>query len=59
VPVTYVGTVPALFSTHGLCDSGTPWFHGLSFDLTGPDPGSFHPNQDGQQNGYEAAFSSQ
>jgi hypothetical protein len=67
VPVTYVGTVPSLFKSHGLCDSGSPWFYPLTADLTippppggrllTPDPGSFHPTQDGQQYGYEVAFS--
>ena len=59
VPVTYVGTVPSLFATHGFCDSTAHWFHNLTFDVLPYDPGSFHPTQDGQQNGYETAFSRQ
>jgi hypothetical protein len=61
VPVTYVGTVPHLFTGHGRCDSSTPWLHDVSFDAVPPqvDPGSLHPTQDGQRYGYEAALAGQ
>jgi hypothetical protein len=61
VPVTYVGAVPQLYAGHSLCDSSTPWLRDVSFDVIPPqvDPGSLHPTQDGQQYGYEAAFSGQ
>jgi hypothetical protein len=60
VPAVYVGTVPQLFQTHGLCDSGTPWFYKLSVNIVHkqPDPWSFHPTQDGQH-AYETAFAGQ
>lgn len=60
VPVTYIGAVPHLFAGHGRCDSSTPWLHDVSFDTpVQVDSGSLHPTQDGQQDGYEAAFSGQ
>lgn len=59
LPVTYVSAVPGLFGTHGLCDSSTPWLNDVTLNLFlgAPDPGSLHPNQTGQQDGYEVAFS--
>jgi len=56
VPVTYVSAVPGDFSTHGLCDSSSPWIHGLVLGFP-VDPGSFHPTPTGQSDGYEVAFS--
>jgi GDSL-like Lipase/Acylhydrolase family len=58
LPVTFV---PASreFLGHGLCDRSTPWVHGLLIDPNANPPqqsGSFHPTQDGQRLGYEAAF---
>jgi hypothetical protein len=61
IPVTYVGAVPGVFQTHGLCDSGTLWFHPASWNILAwmPDKSSFHPTTVGQQQGYEVAFASQ
>jgi hypothetical protein len=58
--VTYIRPVPNLFSGNGLCNGGPSWFYPLSFNLSllAPDPGSFHPSQDGQS-AYETAFSDQ
>jgi hypothetical protein len=58
INVTYVA--PTLFSGHGLCDSGTSWINDV--DLTGVyptetfDPGSLHPDGDGQTLGYALMF---
>lgn len=61
ISAAHVTAVPGVFETHGLCDSGTPWFDPASLALTlgFVDPGSFHPTTDGQQQGYEVAFSRQ
>jgi hypothetical protein len=55
VPITYV---EPRFSNHGLCDSATPWIHGLEFvsGTTDPSSSSFHPTATGQKSGYEPAF---
>lgn len=53
---------PALFSGHGLCDSGEPWITPVT--LTGPEAGwppkplpeSLHPTVSGQSMGYGDAF---
>jgi hypothetical protein len=35
------------FDTHRICDTGTPFFHGLEFSGIKPRQWSFHPNDDG------------
>jgi hypothetical protein len=35
------------FDTHRICDTGTPYFHGLEFSGVNPRQWSFHPNDDG------------
>jgi lysophospholipase L1-like esterase len=55
--VTYVP--PALFAGHGLCDSGNSYIYGvmLGSTTTGPpNPGSVHPDQNGQNIAYGQMF---
>lgn len=59
VDVTYVPA--ALFSGHGLCDSGTPWLNSAVIDgntsqFPHSTPESLHPTSEGYQNGYGVAF---
>jgi hypothetical protein len=64
VPVAFVDP-STFFAGHRLCDSSTSWIKpfsgtaslqsGSSFSMSF-DSGSFHPTQDGQRQGYEAAF---
>lgn len=54
LPVHYV---KPSFATHGLCDTGTPWFNPLIIVKRQPSSGSFHPTAVGQARGYEVPFS--
>lgn len=57
IDVTFVDAVPA-FEGHGLCDSDTSYINGVHFypANTSVKPESFHPNSQGMQYGYGAAF---
>ena len=61
VSATFVG-VSSQFTGHRLCDSSTSWIAPVSGNAdirsrtSGLDPSSFHPTQDGQRGGYEAAL---
>ncbi len=56
VPAVYVDGVEPDFAGHGLCDSSTSWINGLSVNVLGPNPWSFHPTAAGQSDGYKVAF---
>lgn len=55
IDATYVD--PIQFNGHGICDSGSPYLNDvLLYSTLDPKPESFHPNLDGMQSGYGAAF---
>ncbi len=57
IDVTFVDAISA-FSGSGLCDSGGSWIHGVNLYPANfvPKAESFHPNLDGMELGYGAAF---
>lgn len=55
IDVTYVS--PSTFSGHGVCDTSVPYINDALVSSTlVTQPESFHPNVDGMQAGYGAAF---